>query len=107
MSDIIAGDPAPTNPTARDWLLNYAGNADWRTQVDRLLTQHRAEVLNDVASELAKVDFNGRAKGNYDGLAAGFVRRFRRRAVEVAGGCQDTCDYVRGISRDCTCGGAR
>ncbi|WP_412078973.1 hypothetical protein ACLF6K_37150 [Streptomyces xanthophaeus] len=34
-----------TTPTARDWLLNYAGDSDWRTQVDRVLTQHRTEVL--------------------------------------------------------------
>ena len=32
-------------PTARDWLLNYAGDSDWRTQVDRVLAQHRAQVL--------------------------------------------------------------
>ncbi|MFB6805400.1 hypothetical protein [Streptomyces sp. NPDC056387] len=32
-------------PTARDWLLNYAGDSDWRTQVDRVLSQYRAEVL--------------------------------------------------------------
>jgi len=40
---------ADTNPTARDWLLNYAGDSDWRTQVDRLLDQHRAEVLSEAA----------------------------------------------------------
>ncbi|MFE2140256.1 hypothetical protein ACFXA3_00555 [Streptomyces sp. NPDC059456] len=41
-------------PTARDWLLNYAGDSDWRTQVDRVLAQYRAEVLAEAAAHLRR-----------------------------------------------------
>ncbi|MFI5985116.1 hypothetical protein ACIBEA_30145 [Streptomyces sp. NPDC051555] len=45
MSSIIAGDPAPTNPTARAELLMLDGSDEWPAQVDRVLTRLRAEVL--------------------------------------------------------------
>ena len=45
MNDIIAGDPAPTNPTAREELLLLDGSDEWPAVVDRILARHRAAVL--------------------------------------------------------------
>ncbi|WP_327738394.1 hypothetical protein OG749_36030 [Streptomyces nojiriensis] len=52
MNDIIAGDPAPTNPTARNELLLLDGSDEWPAVVDRILAKHRIEVLTEVADML-------------------------------------------------------
>ncbi|MEU3903251.1 hypothetical protein AB0F20_05480 [Streptomyces goshikiensis] len=61
MSDIIAGDPAPTNPQAQSvdsWreelrLLLSTGDHSGRT-IDRALNGYRAEVYREMAARLAR-----------------------------------------------------
>jgi len=50
MSDIIAGDPAPTNPTAREQLFRrVAGAFVDEAKANALLDAYRAEVLTEAA----------------------------------------------------------
>ena len=53
MNDIIAGDPAPTNPTARENLASYADRYGYTDEVNALLDAYRAEVLAEAAGHIA------------------------------------------------------
>lgn len=119
MNDIIAGDPAPTNPVdaTRADILAGLRMAEDASIVDEspeeLLARYdalkRVEILAEAADavDAGKLAFPAEVRGG-----ASWAARMLRRMADPEpwipnGGHQDSCGYVGGVTARCTCGGAR